>query len=77
MAKERGRTLFVFDFDYTLVNDNADTWVGGTLGSKALEVVKAEMKDWWQDWREFVNRLLQQLHVEGASRADILEHMKK
>lgn len=80
MAEEdekRARTLFVFDFDYTLVDDNADTWVGDTLGSTAVEKVKSEMSDWWHEWREFVNRILSQLHSEGASREDILEHMKK
>ena len=74
---EGARTLFVFDFDYTLVDDNADTWVGDTLGSAAVEKVKGEMSNWWHEWREFVNRILSQLHSEGASREDILEHMKK
>lgn len=74
---EAGRTLFVFDFDNTLVNSNSDTWVGDALGSAALEKVKAGMSDWWDKWREFVNRLLAQLHSEGASREDILGHMKK
>lgn len=74
---EQGKTLFVFDFDKTLVDDNTDTWVGNALGSAAVEKVQAEMSDWWCKWREFVNRVLTQLHSEGASREDILEHMKK
>lgn len=77
MAEEKGRKLFVFDFDNTLVNDNTDTWVGGTLGSNALDIVKNEMSDWWNDWRQFVNKLLLQLHYEGASPLDIFNHMKK
>lgn len=78
MAKnEAGKTLFVFDFDHTLVNFNSDTWVGDALGSGALEKVKADMSDWWSKWREFVNRLLAQLHSEGASREHILDQMKK
>lgn len=74
---EARKTLFVFDFDNTLVNSNSDTWVGDALGSDAMEKVKADMNDWWDKWREFVNRLLAQLHSEGASREDILGHMKK
>lgn len=72
-----GKVLFVFDFDNTLVNDNSDTWVGGTLGSEAHEKVKVWMSDWWHQWRDFVNHIMMQLHKEGASRTDILEHMKK
>ena len=72
-----GRKLFVFDFDYTLVNDNADTWVGGTGGGGAVEKVKAEMSKWYHDWRDFVNKVLLQLHREGASRDDIVGHMRK
>ena len=67
----------MFDFDNTLVNGNADTWVGGTLSSGAMEAVKAEMSNWYHDWREFINKLLLQLHREGASHDDILVHMKK
>ena len=76
MAEEK-KQLFVFDFDNTLVNGNADTWVGVALGSGAMEVVKKEMRNWWHEWREFVNRLLLQLHKEGASRDDIVRQMKK
>lgn len=81
MAEENkdARKLFVFDFDNTLVNGNADTWIGDTLGNRdAMEAVKAEMNDtWYDDWRTFVNKLLYRLHQDGASRDDILAHMRK
>ena len=69
-------TLFVFDLDDTLVDGNADTWVGHAV-SGAVERVRAEMSDRGYKWREFENRLLALLHREGASREDILQHMKK
>ena len=69
-------TLFVFDFDYTLVDGNTHTWVGHAV-SGAMERVQAEMSDWRYKWREFGDRLLAQIHREGASREDILQHMKK
>ena len=72
-----GTTLFAFDFDETLVDGTAETWVGRAAGSGAVERVQADMSDWWYEWREFVNRLMVLLHSEGVSREDILQHLKK
>lgn len=82
MADTRSRavkTLFVFDFDHTLIDDNSDTNVMSlcseltglttrNLSSKRLE---------YGGWTKFMDHVFSLIHEQGHTKEDITKHMKE
>eukprot|EP00897_Mesotaenium_endlicherianum_P007657 jgi/Mesen1/691/ME000109S_10907 len=62
----QAETLVIFDFDWTLINENSDTWVLEKLG--AAEVLKERSTI---PWTLLMDMGLSLLHARGSTAADI------
>lgn len=60
-------TLIVFDFDWSLIDCNSDTWVVEKLG--AMESMKALMST--LPWTQLMDRMMGELHNGGWTLEDI------
>lgn len=87
MAATQPRTLFVFDFDHTLVDDNTDTWVLrvrpalGLLENLAAamqtEVAVGEGRKQRPCWTELMDSALGRIHAAGCGSEELLAHMRR
>lgn len=80
MSAEKKRTLFVFDFDNTLVEGNSDSWLwtAPLPGGRVLpEEAVSQLRQKHSQWTEFMNHVMGLLHDEGVRQTAIVEHMKK
>ena len=71
------RTLFVFDFDHTLIDDNTDTFI---LKITQDPKIKSQFKTWHTVglcWTECMRRLFKELHSQTVSPNEIVSHMQK
>lgn len=77
MAVAWPRTLFVFDFDHTLVDDNTDTWV--MLVRPALGLLEGlpEARKQRPCWTELMDSALARIHAAGCSSEELLAHMRR
>ena len=70
-------TLFVFDFDHTLIDENTDTFI---LEITQDSKIKYQFKTWRNDnfcWTECMRRLFKVLHAQTVSPSEIVSHMEK
>ena len=75
-SREEKQTLFVFDFDLTLVDDNTDTWIMSICPELQIhENLRSLHKqfDCWTDLMDHVFSLL----CPCTTQEDILEHMRQ
>ena len=70
-SEEKARTLFVFDFDHTLIDDNTDTWVMGVRSGLNCERQQNEC------WTDFMDRIFMNIHKAGCGREELMLHMAK
>lgn len=86
MAATQPRTLFVFDFDHTLVDDNTDTWVmrvrpalgllESLAGAMQTEVDVCGRKQ-RPCWTELMDSALGRIHAAGCGSEELLAHMRR
>ena len=78
MTTGRGtmKTLFVFDFDHTLIDDNSDTWIM-TLCPE-LEFLRnlTTLRASFQCWTHLMDHVLSLIHRQGRSKDEVLQHMR-
>ena len=63
-------SLYVFDFDHTLVDDNTDTWVQGVRPE--LQGVRRGQGECWTD---YMDRIFQHTHKAGCGHEELLAWM--
>ncbi|KAG2486783.1 hypothetical protein HYH03_014582 [Edaphochlamys debaryana] len=69
------RRLWLFDFDWTVVNENSDTWIhraapGGSLPAAVADSYVAP------DWIGYMNRVLSYLAEQGISAEDVRKQLE-
>lgn len=69
------KRLFVFDFDYTLINNNTDTWVMGLRPELCLRERLSELRRRFPCWTDLMDHVFAELHQAGCWRREMLEHM--
>lgn len=62
-------TLLVWDYDWSLVNDNSDTWIVKQLAPQFYAHFRDERH---QGWTELMNQQFERLHGAGLGREAIL-----
>ena len=75
-AASTKRTLFVFDFDHTLVDDNTDTFILDLCPQLKLKKKMDSLRKQHSSWTKFMDHCFSLLHKEGCTRADIERHMR-
>ena len=69
------KTLFVFDFDNTLVDDNTDTWVMKLRPDLGLQERLRDLRRQFSCWTDLMDHVFSELHRAGCEREEVLEHM--
>lgn len=69
------KTLFVFDFDHTLIEENSDTFIL-SLCPELLEQLQTSRRA-YGSWTNFMNHAFSLIHGQGRTKEEILDHMKK
>ena len=77
MAGKRPKTLFVFDFDHTLVDGNTDTWVMEARPALGLLEGLQETRKRLSCWPDLMDWALGAIHGAGCGREELLEHMRR
>ncbi len=77
MTQERTRTLFVFDFDHTLIDDNSDTWIMSLCPELKLKETLSSKRKEYTSWTKFMDHVFFLIHKQGCTKDEIIEHMKK
>ena len=70
------KTLFVFDFDHTLIQENSDTFVLSLCGAELREQLLAS-RGAFGGWTNFMDHAFSLIHGQGRTKEEILDHMKK
>lgn len=74
-SRSKEKTLLVFDFDHTLIDDNVDTSVCKLApGGDIPDSVRSLYSD--DGWIEFMGAVFRHLHQNGVSAEKIEEHVK-
>lgn len=71
------RTLFAFDFDHTLIDDNTDTFILEITDDVKL---RSDFKSWrssGKGWIECMRLVLERIHTLGITPDQIVSHMSK
>ena len=74
---DKTRTLFVFDFDHTLVDDNSDTWIFSLCPKLNLHEKMSSKRREFDSWTKFMDHVFSLLHQQGCTEDEITQHMKK
>ena len=76
-TKKQKKTLFVFDFDWTLLDDNTDTFIMSLCPQLELKRNLATLRKQHDGWTKLMDHVFSLLHREGCSRDDIERHIRK
>ena len=71
------KSLFVFDFDYTLIDENSDTFVMSLCPELELKRGLASKRTEFSSWTKLMDHTLSLLHKQGCVREHIEQHMKQ
>ncbi|KAI0930478.1 hypothetical protein AcW1_009148 [Taiwanofungus camphoratus] len=75
MASPIERQLVVFDFDWSLADQDSDRWVFEVLAPELRRKMKTLKKD--VQWTDLVASSLRELHAKGGTRDDIEGALRK
>jgi len=71
------KSLFVFDFDYTLVDDNTDTFILDLCPQLELKKKLPALRKEHSCWTNLMDYFFSLLHREGCTRADVERHLRR
>ena len=71
------KTLFVFDFDHTLVDDNTDTWIMSLCPELQLIKKLPSIHRDHHGWTKLMDHVFSLLHQQGCTKEAIEQHMRK
>ena len=71
------KCLFVFDFDYTLVDGNTDTHVFGVAPELEVNSHLNDLRRRFPCWPLMINHVMKKIHSSGHGREEVVAHMKK
>jgi len=69
MAKQVERQLIVYDFDWSLADQDSDRWVLEVLAPDIRRKLKDISRN--HEWTDLVAQSLRELHEQGRTREDI------
>ncbi|KAF9427727.1 hypothetical protein BGZ94_004298 [Podila epigama] len=69
------KRLFVFDFDWTLIEADSDHWIMLNLGKEFCEGKEEEFKT--VQWTDLQDELLRKMYAKGVTTADIVESLQR
>ncbi|CAN0088563.1 unnamed protein product, partial [Hapterophycus canaliculatus] len=69
--------LVVWDFDWSLVNENSDTWVIQQLGEELMPEFRRLRKEEQLGWTQIMNRQMRSLWEKGVSDSEIKWSMSR
>ena len=75
-SKEMKRTLFVFDFDLTLVDDNTDTWIMTICPELQIRENLRSLRRQFGCWTDLMDHVFS-LISPHTNKEDILKHMSQ
>ena len=75
-SREKKRTLFVFDFDLTLVDDNTDTWIMSICPELQIHENLRSLRRQFGCWTDLMDHVFS-LISPHTSEEDILRHMRQ
>lgn len=75
-SREKKRTLFVFDFDLTLVDDNTDTWIMSICPELQIHENLRSLRKQFGCWTDLMDHVFS-LISPHTSEEDILRHMRQ
>lgn len=75
-ALERKRTLFVFDFDHTLVDDNTDTWIMSICPELQIRENLRSLQQQFVCWTDLMDHVFS-LISPHTNEHHILKHMRQ
>ena len=73
---EKKRTLFVFDFDLTLVDDNTDTWIMSICPHLQIRENLRSLRQQFVCWTDFMDHVFSLINPH-TNEEDILKHMRQ
>lgn len=76
-SKQNIKTLFVFDFDHTLIDDNVDTWIVSVRPRLQDIVCFNTLRATFPCWTDLIDHIFSLISDEGVTETEILTHMKK
>lgn len=78
MGSEAAKTLFAFDFDHTLVDDNTDTFIMSLCPELGLTAnLSAKRAEFGGGWTKFMDHTFSLIHGQGCTKEQIIQHMGK
>ncbi|KAG0085654.1 hypothetical protein BGZ92_008817 [Podila epicladia] len=69
------KRLFVFDFDWTLIEADSDHWIMLNLGKEFCEGKEEEFKE--LQWTDLQEELLGKMFDKGVTTQDIVESLQR
>eukprot|EP00904_Undaria_pinnatifida_P013007 jgi/Undpi1/8837/HiC_scaffold_25.g11299.m1 len=72
-----GSVLVVWDFDWSLVNENSDTWVVKQLGDELMPKFRSLRKEEQLGWTQIMNRQMRSLWEKGVTESEIKWSMSR
>ncbi|CAM9123873.1 unnamed protein product [Ectocarpus sp. 6 AP-2014] len=73
----RSGVLIVWDFDWSLVNENSDTWVIKQLGQELMPEFRRLREEENLGWTQIMNRQMRSLWKKGVSESEIKWSMSR
>lgn len=77
MEGKVAETLFVFDFDHTLIDDNSDTWIMDLCPELNLRSQLHSLRTQYSSWTKLMDHVFSLIHEQGRTKDEIINHMKK
>ena len=69
------RTLFVFDFDYTLIDYNVDTWIMSVDPTLTVQRDMRSLRKRYPCWTDLMDHTAGLIHDKGVSKAELISHV--
>ena len=71
------RSLFVFDFDHSLIDDNTDTWIMDIRPELHLRERMRNLRRQFECWTDFMDHIFMIIHGSDCGKEEIMAHMGK
>ena len=69
------KTLFVFDFDYTLIDDNVDTYVMSVRPGLNLVENLHTLRKQFSCWTDMMEHAFHRIHEQGVTKTELLDYI--
>lgn len=77
MSKLEKRTLFVFDFDHTLIDDNVDTLIMSVHPNLKVRENLHSLRKEYPCWTDLMHHTAKLIYEQGVSSEELLAHIQQ